>query len=227
MTEAQRLYRTLPKSRFQMRVGIGRALEVNDADPLKALSNAMMFKTTRVISLMMLLTTLVVGCGPRETSPVRDEPTTMEVPTIHGAMSATINGNDWSAGGTPVDTKLDDVTAMRDPNTGMVTIDGRRYQYHAFKATDMEEISITLKQLEPGVYQLAPDFNHFQTATYSRGLQDPTVYFIHEAQTGEARITRIDTAAHRVFGEFRFECRNAKGDLVRIEDGTFDNVKYD
>jgi hypothetical protein len=150
----------------------------------------------------------------------------MEVPVIRGAMSATINGNDWVAGGTPPDTKLEDVTAMVDPNTGMVTIDGRRYQYHALKATDMEEISITLKQLEPGAFELAPDFNHFQTATFSKGLANPLVYFIHEKQNGEARITRIDTANHRVFGEFRFECRNAKGDLIRVEEGTFDNVHY-
>ena len=187
----------------------------------------MLFKSIRVLFLLMSLTTLLVSCGPRDTSPVREEPTAMETPVIHGAMSATINGNDWIAGGTPPETKLDDVTAMVDPNTQMVTIDGRRYLYHAFKATDMDEISITLKQLEPGVYQLAPDFNHFQTATYTHGLDNPLVYFIQEKQTGEARITRIDTAAHRVFGEFHFECRNKKGDLVRVEDGTFDNVKYE
>lgn len=187
----------------------------------------MLKKYFGVISILLSFAAVLASCGPSETSPVRQEPIAIESPIIHGAMTATINGNDWAAGGTPAETKLDDVTAMVDPNTEMVTIDGRRYKYHAFKATDMDEISITLKQLEPGEYELAPDFNNFQTATYSRGMENPLVYFIQEKQSGTVRLTRVDTAAHRLFGEFRFECRNAKGDLVRVEDGTFDNVRYE
>lgn len=153
-------------------------------------------------------------------------PQSSESVAVPGSMTATVNSDEWIAGGSPPETKIEDVAASVDPNTGMITISGRRYVYHSLKADYMEEIAITLKQLQEGEYKLAPDFNNFQTATYTKGLDNPVTYFIQATQGGIAKITRIDTAEHRVFGSFEFSCKNAKGQVVDVTGGTFDNVHY-
>jgi hypothetical protein len=178
--------------------------------------------------IVALIVTVFAGCVQKEGGPVREdtEPSPMSSPEIHGSMSATVNHEKWIAGGSPSET-LDDVSAMIDPKNGEVTICGERLTHHAVESDASEEIQITLKSIEPGHYTLAPDFDHDQTAIYLKGSDSSQVYFIHEHQTGDVILTRVDTPTHRLFGTFHFECKNAKGKSVKVEDGTFDNVKCD
>jgi hypothetical protein len=141
-------------------------------------------------------------------------------------MTATVDGKQWAASGSPSET-MDDVTGALDPTTGLLTICGHRVTHHAVASDASEEIEITLKGFEPGDYALAPDFNNVQTATYCKGTDSLQLCFIHEHQSGAATITRVDTAVHRIFGTFRFDARNGKGKDVKIENGSFENVKYE
>jgi len=142
-------------------------------------------------------------------------------------MTANIDGQPWAASGTPSERTMDDVTGELDPQTGVFTIRGHRLTHHAVEHDIMEDIEITLKGMEPGDYILSPDFNNVQTATYCKGNDSLQLCFIHEHQSGAATITRVDTEVHRIFGTFQFEARNGKGHDVKIDSGSFENVKYE
>ena len=167
------------------------------------------------------------GCVQKEGGPMREDtqPSALNSPEIHGSMSATVNNEKWVAGGSPSETLDNVIATIDDARNGELTISGERLTHHAVEPDRIEEIQITLKSMEPGHYILSPDFNYYQTATYSKGSDSSQVYFIQEHQTGDVTLIRVDTSAHRLFGTFHFECRSAKGKDVKVEDGTFDNVK--
>ena len=179
------------------------------------------------IVLVILAFTGMYGCVQKEGGPVRETtaPSTVTQAAVHGSMLATINGEKWVAEGSPSE-DLENVIATIDPRTGTLTITGHHYIHHAMERDAQEEIEITCKNIEPGNYTLFPDFDHYQTAVYSKRVDSSQVYFIHEHQGGELILSRVDTAEHRLFGTFHFNCRSTKGKDVQIEEGSFDNVKY-
>jgi len=180
----------------------------------------------RLIAIGFIL--LLSSCAQKEGAPVQGgaQPGATVSSTVHGSMNATIDGNKWSAEGTPSEQSLENVTATIDSRTGYLTITGHRDVQHAVTADVTDAIQLTIKDIAPGNYALAPDFNNVQTGTYLRGTDTSEVYFIQEGQTGQVTVTRVDTAVSRIFGTFRFEARNAKGKSIKIEEGAFDNVKY-
>jgi hypothetical protein len=189
----------------------------------------MLFPIKKIIAPAVFAFMVLGGCGQKESGPVREQggPSAEASVQVHGSMTALVNGKPWTAQGSPSEKQLDNVTASIDTRNGEMTIHGISDTYHSIESNRIEEINITLKSIQPGTYTLSPDFDHDQTATYTKGQDSSTVYFIHEHQSGTLTLTRIDTAVHRIFGTFRFDCANAKGEAVKIENGSFDNVKYE
>ena len=171
---------------------------------------------------------LLSSCAQKEGGPTtdRNQPAATIAEQVHGSMTATVDGEHWVASGTPSEKSLDNVVGMLDPNGSLLTITGHQYQNHPIAADADDAIEIAIKTIAPGTYKLGPDFDHLQTATYSKGTDTSEVYFIHEGQSGEVTITRVDTAVRRVYGSFHFDARNTKGKDIHVTDGTFDNVKY-
>jgi hypothetical protein len=187
----------------------------------------MLFPARKIIVPAIFAIIGLSGCGQKESGPVREQTgPSAETVQVHGSMTAVVNGKPWTAQGSPSEKQLDNVTASIDSRNGEVTIHGISDTYHSIESNRIEEINITLKSMQPGTYTLSPDFDHDQTATYTKGQDSSKVYFIHEHQSGTLTLTRVDTAVHRLFGTFRFDCANAKGQAVKIENGSFDNVEY-
>ena len=170
---------------------------------------------------------LVISCAQKEGGPTTDRslPAATTTTVVHGSMTASVNGEQWTASGTPSEKSLDNVVGMLDPK-GLLTITGHAYQNHAVAADADDAIEIAVKTIAPGTYSLGPDFDHLQTATYTKGTDTSEVYFIHAGQSGEVTITRVDTAVHRIFGTFHFDARNTKGKDIHVTNGAFDNVGY-
>jgi hypothetical protein len=180
-------------------------------------------KTTRLLLLMFVL----AGCANKEGGPVRESSQpSAATSVVHGSMSATVDGEKWVAEGTPSEKSLENVEALVDPHKGYLTITGHQYHQNAVASDADDQIQVTVKTLAPGTYELAPDFNNVQTGIYSKGSDTSKVYFIHEGQSGQVILDRVDTGVHRLFGTFHFTARNSKGEDIHIENGSFDNVKY-
>ena len=175
---------------------------------------------------------ILSGCVQREGGPIRESAqpaaaaSVAETTEVHGSMYATVKGQKWSASGSPSEKSLENVVAMIDPKTGELTIAGDRVTHHAVAKDAIDRIEITLKDAQPGDYELMPGFDHKQTAMYCKGADSTAqVFFIQGGQSGKVSLTRFDTAERRIFGTFQFECRSSNGKTMKIEDGAFDNVK--
>src|SRR4051794_5886353 len=101
----------------------------------------------RLIAIVFIL--LLSSCAQKEGGPIQGgaQPGSTAYSTVHGSMNATINGDKWTAGGTPSEQSLENVTATIDSRTGYLTITGHRDVQHAVTADANDAIQMTIKDI--------------------------------------------------------------------------------